>query len=243
MVEQLLSRTAGMVVAACRCPGEAHALGSLAHAHPERLHIAENGVNMCEPATLGALVEELSQPPFSGRVDLLVNTVGVLHSPGAPAAPERALRDVSSEWFEHSLRTNAIGPLLLLQALAPLMHARGTERPPTVAATLSARVGSISDNRLGGWYTYRISKAALNMAMRTASLELKRQGTRVLVLHPGTVETGLSAPFSGNVSPHKLLTAERSAAQLLHVIDAYGSTEEPGEQHEFFDFNGARVEW
>ena len=243
MVEQLLRRTAGTVVAACRNPRKAHELSALAVAHPDRLHVAA-GVDVTQLATLTALAEELSQPPLGGRVDLLINTVGVLHDAGgAPAAPERALRDVQPEWLEHSLRTNAVGPLLLLRELAPLMRARGTERPPSVAAMLSARVGSISDNGLGGWYSYRISKAALNMATRTASLELKRQGTRVLALHPGTVETGLSAPFSGNVSPSKLLTAEGSAAKLLDVIDALGSTEEPGEQHEFFDFNGKRVEW
>ena len=140
------------------------------------------------------------------------------------------------------MRTNAVGPLLLLRALAPLMRTRGTDRPDSVAAALSARVGSISDNGLGGWYSYRMSKAALNMGLRTAALELRRQGTAVLALHPGTVKTDLSAPFAKGVKPDKLLDAPTAARCLLDVVDARGQVDS-AERHEFFDFKGERVEW
>ena len=92
---------------------------------------------------------------------------------------------------------------------------------PAVIASLSARVGSISDNRLGGWYTYRSSKAALNQLTKTMSLELSRKNQRIaaIVLHPGTVDTGLSEPFQRNVAPEKLFTKERAVNQLLGIVD------------------------
>ena len=156
--------------------------------------------------------------------------------------PERALKQLDMAWMEHSLLTNAVGPLLLLRALAPMLRTRGADRPDSVAAALSARVGSISDNGLGGWYSYRMSKAALNMGLRTAALELRRQGTAVLALHPGTVKTGLSAPFAAGVKPDKLLDPPTAAKCLLNVIDTKGHLDNT-ERHEFFDFKGERVEW
>jgi NAD(P)-dependent dehydrogenase (short-subunit alcohol dehydrogenase family) len=95
----------------------------------------------------------------------------------------------------------------------------------SVIALMSARVGSISDNRLGGWYAYRASKAALNQVVRTASIEIARRWREAVIvgLHPGTVETPLSAPFSGNVSPEKLFTPAFAAGRLLAVIDALGA--------------------
>jgi NAD(P)-dependent dehydrogenase (short-subunit alcohol dehydrogenase family) len=109
----------------------------------------------------------------------------------------------------------------------------------TVFAVLSARIGSISDNRLGGWYGYRMAKAALNQLVRTLSIEEKRRNDRSIIvgLHPGTVDTGLSKPFQGNVRPGTLFTPDRAASQLLDVIDGLTVTD----SGKLFDFEGKEV--
>ena len=102
---------------------------------------------------------------------------------------------------------------------------KNTGRPPSVLATLSARVGSIQDNRLGGWYSYRVSKAAQNQLTRTASLELGRKGCVVVALHPGTVKTELSEPFQAGVKPEKLFPVDDAAGMLLDVVDSLTSAD------------------
>ena len=244
MVRDLLRRTKGKVIGGCRSPDRAEELQRLRVEHGDRL-IVGPPIDMVRPDSIEHFGNEI-ETMTNGRVDVLINTVGILHSKSsAPQAPERSLRHLTPEWFEESLRTNTVGPLLLLRRFASMMRTKGSERPTSVAATLSARVGSISDNGLGGWYSYRISKAALNMGLRTASLELRRQGTRILALHPGTVETDLSEPFVGNVTKKKLLTPDQSARALLDVVDRMGGMpeESPSDYHEFYDFNGIRVEW
>mmetsp|Transcript_22062 Transcript_22062/g.67759 ORF Transcript_22062/g.67759 Transcript_22062/m.67759 type:complete len:187 (+) Transcript_22062:182-742(+) len=159
------------------------------------------------------------------RVDMLLNVAGILHGKATEDAedvtmPERSLRAVTPEWMEYNFRMNTMAPLLLAQALAPMMRTKGVKgRPQSIIANLSARVGSVSDNRLGGWYSYRISKAAQNMVTRNLALELKRQGTLVVGLHPGTVATGLSEPFQKNVAEGKLFTPEFSVSQMLSILD------------------------
>ena len=130
---------------------------------------------------------------------------------------------------------NTIGPALVLKHFAPLLPRTGR----SVIALLSARVGSISDNRLGGWYGYRASKAALNQLVRTASIEVARSRRDAVIvgLHPGTVETPLSAPFRGNVSPGKLFTPRVSAAHLLTAIE--GLT--PADSGKCFAWDGSEV--
>jgi NAD(P)-dependent dehydrogenase (short-subunit alcohol dehydrogenase family) len=132
---------------------------------------------------------------------------------------------------------NGAGPLLLAKHLEPLLPRR--ER--AVFASLSARVGSIGDNRLGGWYAYRASKAAQNMFIRTLAIELARRarGAICVALHPGTTDTELSRPFQGGVPESKLFTAERAVEQLLRVIDGLG----PGDTGRFIAWNGERIPW
>merc|ERR1719453_679082 len=124
--------------------------------------------------------------------------------------------------------TNAIGPVLMTQAFAPMLT-RGA-----IVANLSARVGSISDNRLGGWWSYRMSKAALNMATVNMANELKRKDVYAIALHPGTTDTGLSEPFQANVKPEKLFTAEYSAGAMLDVLDGLTETDSGS----FFAYDG-----
>lgn len=114
-----------------------------------------------------------------------------------------------------------MGPVLVAKHFSPLMTtARKKDRVPSVLATLSARVGSISDNALGGWLSYRASKAGQNQAIKTISIELARRGVICVALHPGTVATDLSAPFRKNVKPEKLFAVDDAAAWLLDVVDS-----------------------
>jgi NAD(P)-dependent dehydrogenase (short-subunit alcohol dehydrogenase family) len=147
---------------------------------------------------------------------LVVVATGVLHGPYG-LRPEKSLQELDPAILARVFAINATGPALVLKHFAPLLPRQGK----SVIAALSARVGSISDNRLGGWYAYRASKAALNQLVRTASIEIARRWRDACVvgLHPGTVATGLSEPFRGNVSPEKLFAPERAVAQLLGVVD------------------------
>jgi NAD(P)-dependent dehydrogenase (short-subunit alcohol dehydrogenase family) len=132
---------------------------------------------------------------------------------------------------------NSVGPLMSARALLP-----GQKRKKRfVFAALSAMVGSIGDNRLGGWYGYRASKAALNQFMKTLSNECRvsHPGATIVTLHPGTTDTGLSQPFQRNVSPDRLYTAEQTAARLLGVIARLDSTD----SGRFFNWNGAEIPW
>ncbi len=167
------------------------------------------------------------------RVRLVVVASGLLHGPGFQ--PEKSLRALDPEALARSFLVNAIGPALLMKHLLPRMPRQGR----AVFAALSARVGSIGDNRLGGWYGYRAAKAALNQMLRTAAIEWARTHPEgiVVALHPGTVATRLSAPFTrpGQV----LLTPTESAAHLLAVID--GLT--PADSGGFRDWRGAPIPW
>ncbi|CAN5899728.1 SDR family oxidoreductase [soil metagenome] len=165
---------------------------------------------------------------------ILVAT-GRLHGPGL--APEKTMRSLDLAALTALFATNAVGPALAAKHFLPL-----TPRDqPSVFAALSARVGSIGDNRLGGWYGYRASKAALNMLIRTLAIEHRR--TRPLglcvALHPGTVDTDLSAPFQGGVAADALFSPQRSAQALLEVLDTLGPDDNGG----FFAWDGTPIAW
>jgi len=162
---------------------------------------------------------------------LVIDATGMLHGPGD--RPEKALREIDPAAMARNLAVNAIGPALLMKHFLPRM-ARDRR---AVFATLSARVGSIGDNRLGGWYSYRAAKAALNQIVRTAAVEFgrsHRQGI-VVALHPGTVDTGLSRPFAK--AGLEVQAPRRSAEQLLGVIGALT----PGQTGLFFDHRGEAI--
>jgi len=146
---------------------------------------------------------------------LIINVAGVLH--GEDFGPEKRLSQIRPEVLKTVFEVNAFGPLIVAKHFSSFL--RHDER--SVFASLSARVGSISDNRLGGWYAYRGSKAAQNMFTKTLSIELGRLAPNAIVvgLHPGTVDTGLSKPFQGSVPRDKLFSTEQSVGHLLAVID------------------------
>lgn len=168
-----------------------------------------------------------------GAPELVIDATGILHGPAM--APEKSWRELDPATLAQAFAINAIGPALLMKHFLPLLP---RERR-AVFATLSARVGSIGDNRLGGWYAYRASKAALNQLVRTAAVELRRGRPQAIcvALHPGTVDTGLSAPFAK--SGLQVQTPAEAAARLLAVIERLG----PGDSGEFFDHRGEPVPW
>lgn len=164
---------------------------------------------------------------------LVIVATGVLHA--GEHGPEKAVRDLDPEWLARTYAVNAIGPALVAKHFLPIMP-RGAR---TVFAALSARVGSITDNQLGGWYGYRASKAALNMLVRNLAIEERRRNSRAIVvaLHPGTVDTALSRPFQGNVQPGRLFDPERAALQLLDVVEELKATD----SGKLFDFEGKEI--
>lgn len=164
-----------------------------------------------DEATLKAAAEQMADAPPR----LIVVATGMLHD--TATQPEKSLRAQTADAYARLFAINATGPALI----AKHMLARPPRNGRLVFAALSARVGSISDNRLGGWHAYRASKAALNMIVRNVAIELTRINPEAIAvtLHPGTVDTGLSAPFQRNVAEGKLFSADRSAQRLLEVID------------------------
>ena len=150
----------------------------------------------------------------TGRLHLVFNCTGLLHD--QDLRPEKKLEDAALANLLKSFAVNAAGPLLVARYALPLLK----HDQPSVLASMSARVGSISDNRLGGWYAYRASKAAQNMITKTLSIELARRSPNTICvgLHPGTVDTRLSKPFQGNVRPGQLKSASEAAGHLYRVI-------------------------
>lgn len=167
------------------------------------------------------------------RLDLVIVATGLLHQP--EISPEKSLNGLSEDSFQQLMSVNALAPLMIAKHLQPLMQ----PRQKTVFAALSARVGSISDNRLGGWYSYRASKAALNMLLKTLAIETRRRNPQQIIvgLHPGTVDTALSKPFQKNVKPGALFTADDSARYLLNVIDGLSAEQSGG----IFDWKGREI--
>lgn len=155
------------------------------------------------------------------QIDLAIVATGLLHDPWG-MTPEKSWRALDKDTLLASFAVNTIGPALVAKHVLPLLPRRGK----SVFAALSARVGSISDNRLGGWYGYRASKAALNQMIRTLAIELARQRTEAICigLHPGTVDSGLSRPFQSSVDGSKLFEPSFAAERLLAVIDKLDAT-------------------
>lgn len=190
-------------------------------------------LDVTEESQIAAVVEAIQAD--GKMLHTVINCVGVLHE--GTIQPEKSLRQLNAEQLLYSFQVNSIGAVLLAKHVQPLLK----HRDRAILATLSAKVGSIGDNQLGGWYGYRASKAALNMLMRTVAIEYKRSCPRAIVvtLHPGTTDTSLSRPFQRNVPPEKLFTADRTVRQLLAVLDQL----QESDSGEFFSWDGSRLPW
>ena len=216
------------------------ASGTLGQAFCQLLRADDNCASVCElsrnstpaldledPHSIATAAEALAD---EGPFQLILHTAGLLHRPGI--APEKSLNAIEADALQAVFQVNALGPALVLRHFLPLLDKQGA------MAMLSAKVGSIGDNRLGGWYAYRASKAALNMLIKTAAIELARSKpkARLLSLHPGTVISPLSQPFRGATAARP---ADLAAAQMLQVIDSLG----PEHSGSFHAYDGQPLPW
>lgn len=215
----------GAIISALRDEGTFCVVHALARSFEGDGHI-----DIADELKVAAAAEHVSHGPAPA---LVIVATGMLHE--GERRPEKALSDLDPTWLARNFAINAIGPALVAKHFLPLMPRTGR----SVFAVLSARVGSISDNKLGGWYGYRASKAALNMLVRTLAIEERRRNDRAVVvaLHPGTVDTDLSRPFQGNVRPGTLFTPDRAALQLLDTIDGL----RPPDSGKLFDYEGQEI--
>lgn len=192
--------------------------------------IARSRIDVTDEASIAAAAE---QARALGDVRLVIVASGLLHGDGV--RPEKHWGELDGAAVARVFAVNSIGPALVAKHFLPLFPRQGR----SVFTAISARVGSIEDNRLGGWYAYRASKAALNMLLRNFAIELKRRAPEAVCigLHPGTVDTPLSKPFQGNVAPGKLFSPSVSAAHLLRVIDQVDAAD----SGRVFAWDGSRV--
>ncbi|KAL7562276.1 hypothetical protein ACA910_014497 [Epithemia clementina (nom. ined.)] len=249
-VKSLMDRTKGTIVACCRSPNTADQLLSYKKSLNEendRLVLLELDLeNQQTIESAGSFLREKYT-----RVDALFNVAGLLGDGGKTTpGPERALAKMDRAWLEKTMAVNTIGPIMFCKEVAPLLLPTtstrnpkdkhdGNSRPVSVVVNISARVGSIADNELGGWYSYRMSKSALNQATRTMALEFKRRrgggaGAWAIALHPGTTETDLSLPFQANVKPGSLFPVKFTVHKLLNIVDALQEKHSGG----FYDWAG-----
>lgn len=195
-------------------------------ARVDTLSRSEDGLDLADEASIEAAVAALDP----GEIDWIVVATGILAVDGVD--PERTMRRLDPAVMARAYAVNAIGPALLVKHLAD----RLPRDRDGVFAALSARIGSIDDNRLGGWMSYRASKAALNQLWRCASIEIRRKRKQacVVTLHPGTVESALTREYARG---RFTATASESASQLVDVL--VGLT--PADSGGLFDYSGARI--
>lgn len=224
------------------------ATGGIGRAFVEHLRASQHFVTVLAYARQTEIALDLTQPDSIARcaedakhqsaeqhcdITLIIDATGYLHD--ATFQPEKSLRQIDAQYMARQFQINAIGPALLMKHFCPLLPRHGK----SVFATLSAKVGSIGDNRMGGWYGYRAAKAALNQLVKSTAIELARSKPEALciALHPGTVATGLSAPFAkSGLNVH---SPEQAAANLLSVIARLTAAQSGG----FFAYNGDELPW
>ncbi|MFB0611560.1 SDR family NAD(P)-dependent oxidoreductase [Aurantiacibacter poecillastricola] len=204
--------------------------GSRAGEGPDRPGVTPFRFDFDDERTIATAAENWRDDP----PDLVIVASGVLTLADG-TGPERSLKSIDAEAMARVLHVNTIGPALVAKHALPLF----ARNAPATFAAISARVGSISDNRIGGWHSYRASKAALNMLLRNFAIELGRTHKQAIVagLHPGTVDTPLSAPFQSNLPEGQLTSPEESAASMLRVLEGLS----PEGSGQVFDYKGERV--
>ena len=205
---------------------------TLSKLHPTaKIHQFSQGlgnINYSDEASIRQAAESIASP-----IDIAIVATGFLHD--EDTMPEKALRDLTAANMQKLFTANTIVPALVGKHFIPKLNSQQT----SIFAALSARIGSISDNQIGGWYAYRISKSGLNMFIKNAAIEVARRNKNAVIigLHPGTVDSGLSRPFQGNVPEGKLFTPEYSAQKLCEVLDSL----EPKQSGKCFAWDGEEI--
>ena len=190
-------------------------------------------LDLTDPKTFQPCIDQLKALGFNPS--RIIFSQGLLHN--EIQRPEKSLREMDLDWMTQVMQVNALGPMAFLAQLMRLIPRQSELQ----IAFLSARVGSISDNQLGGWYGYRASKAALNMLIKTLSIELSRThpNVQLLALHPGTTDTELSKPFQARVPEGKLFTSNFAASALLDVMESARG----GSSGQFLAWDGSVIPW
>lgn len=240
----MLNKAPAGIIATCRNPENAAELLNLSAQYPGKVTVLKLDVNREDDIKNAA--DKVKQS--FGKLDLFINSSAILHPSGKG---ETSLRDVSAQGIISTLTTNTVGPLVMAKYFAPLLQ-KGAglfgQQPPEKAkqhsgiiVNITAKVGSISDNALGGWYSYRMSKTALNMATRTLSIELGRSRPKVVCvsMHPGTLDTELSRPYHRNVPKDRLFSTQHSVHLLLGIIDAL-NIDKTGKA---YNWDGSELPW
>jgi NAD(P)-dependent dehydrogenase (short-subunit alcohol dehydrogenase family) len=192
----------------------------------KKQHNHQIEVDMLDEQSMTQCAQEIHNQ--HGSIDIILNTVGLLHSDDV--MPERALKEITQDFLQKTFEANTFIPFMVSKYFIPLLSKENT----SLIAFMSARIGSISDNNLGGWYSYRASKAALNMLIKTLSIELsyKNKNAICIGLHPGTVKTNLSDPFSEKIKAYKVFSKEESIDYLVNQINRVDQT-----------FSGKLIDW
>ena len=220
-----------LVIATCRNPTQALELHNLKKMRPHQIEIVQMDVeDESSIENAAASVRNICD-----NVTVMISCIGILHS--AAIQPERRLRDVTADQLIKAFRVNAVGPLLCAKYFAQFFH----KQNKTVIAALSARVGSITDNNLGGWYAYRSSKAALNMYLKNLSIELPRTYHRIIcvALHPGTVDTQLSRPFQQRIPAKQIFEPSHAASKIARIL----SNLDENDNGKFIAWDRKQVPW
>ncbi|XP_047333411.1 C-factor [Impatiens glandulifera] len=239
-VKQLLDKDKkGHVVATCRDPNGSKGLLDLQNKFGERLSILP--LDLTIESTIQESASSIREK--YGFLNLLINASGILSIPDI-MQPETTLSKVQKSSMMLAYEVNAVGPILVTKHMWPLLKlggACGLGKEFAIVANLSARVGSIGDNHLGGWHSYRSSKTALNQLTKTVSVEFARKKDPIIciLLHPGTVDTDLSKPFQRNVAEGKLFTKEFSVKKLLDIIEGAKKCD----NGKFFAWDGQEIPW
>ena len=218
------------LVRALAADGVAVLAGSRKGTAPQLPSVTPFAFDLGDETSIAAAVEGWKASP----PDLVIVATGILTLADG-TGPERSLKHLNAAAMSEVLALNTIGPAMIAKHVLPLFP----RSAPATFAALSARVGSIADNRIGGWHSYRASKAALNMLIRNFAIEMSRTHKQSLIagLHPGTVDTGLSEPFQSNLPNGQLTAADESARNLLCVLEKL----QPEDSGKVFDWKGDRV--
>lgn len=219
------------VIATCRNPQQSDELNALARQYNALELVALDVTDADDFTRLGDSLKAQDIQP-----QLVIYCAGLLHD-GARVQPEKRLEDIELDAMERVFAVNIFGPALMFKTLLPLFG----RRQRCVMAVISARVGSIEDNRLGGWYAYRASKAALNQIMRTATIEARRRfkGCILTCVHPGTTDTALSRPFQSNVPEDQLFSPDFVARRFMAIFEGL----DVDDSGAFLAWDGKPIPW
>ena len=219
------------VIATHRQGADLQQLSLLSQQHGEKLSL--HALDVVDGRNLEEFGRFLKQQ--QGGIDLTIHAAGILHEENVQ--PEKSFMHCRPDSLMRMFEVNSIGPLMVA---GKLLTSQPRQRHFKFAV-LSAMVGSIGDNRLGGWYGYRASKAALNQFIKTLAIEcrIKYPNAALVAIHPGTTDTELSRPYQNSVKPGKLYTPEQTASRILNVIDSTG----PERSGEFLNWDGNPIPW